>query len=92
MEPGPKLIVADLNGSTDAFPTINAMIKEQGWADIGLVNTICDAKPGQPTCHTNEGTRETRIDYFFASDRLTPAITACRVGQSGVSQSIDLSL
>ena len=46
MESGPKLIAADLNGSTDAFPTINAMIKEQGWTDIGLVNTICDGKPG----------------------------------------------
>ena len=54
MDPGPKLIAADLNGPTDAFPTINAMIKEQGWTDIGMDNTKCDGEPGQPTCQTNE--------------------------------------
>ena len=35
MEPGPKLIMGDLNGSLENFPAGMALIKEHGWADIG---------------------------------------------------------
>ena len=35
MEPGPKLIMGDLNGTLDSFPTAMALIRNQGWTDIG---------------------------------------------------------
>ena len=41
MEPGPQLIMGDLNGSLDAFPTAMALIKEQGWTDIGNDESKC---------------------------------------------------
>ena len=61
------------------FPTIEAMIAEEGWTDIGNDTTKCGGKPGQFTCHANDGVQESRIDYIIANDRLTPAITSCRV-------------
>ena len=36
LEPGPKLIAADLNGSIDAFPTLTGMLEGQGWHDVGM--------------------------------------------------------
>ena len=30
LPPGPKMMAADLNGTIDAFPTIQNMLKEQG--------------------------------------------------------------
>ena len=79
LDPGPKLIAADLNGSIDAFPTLQGMLKEQGWHDVGMADDKCEGRPGQPTCHTNEGSRETRIDYIFANSQLMQAIRKCHV-------------
>ena len=76
---GPKLIAADLNGSIDAFPTLQGMLKEQGWHDVGMADDKCEGRPGQPTCHTNEGSRETGIDYIFANSQLMQAIRKCHV-------------
>ena len=36
-------------------------------------------QPGQTTCHTNEGSRETRIDYIIANSQLMQAIRKCHV-------------
>ena len=83
MEAGPKAIVGDLNGTIDAFSTMQGMLKEKGWTDIGNDSAKCHGKPGQPTCQSNGEVKESRIDYCFANDRLTPAITSCVVDQSG---------
>ena len=40
MEPGPKLIAVDLNGTTAASPTLDSMLREQGWTDQGMVSSI----------------------------------------------------
>ena len=41
LEPGPKLIAADLNGPTDAFPTLTGMLEDQGWHDVGMAGDKC---------------------------------------------------
>ena len=79
MPPGPKAIAGDLNGSIEAFPTLAIMLEEQGWTDIGNDSSKCGGKPGQPTCQANDGVKESRIDYFIANDRLTPAVVSCKV-------------
>ena len=35
LDPGPKLIAADLNGTTDAFPTLREMLAKHEWFDVG---------------------------------------------------------
>ena len=49
LDQGPKLIAADLNGSTDAFPSLQGMLKEQGWHDVGMAGDKCEGRPAQPT-------------------------------------------
>ena len=49
MASGPEAIVGDLNGPVDVFPTLLAMIKEEGWTDIGDPATICNGRPAQNT-------------------------------------------
>ena len=79
MERGPKLIAADLNGSINAFPTLESMLADHEWVDVGMAEDKCEGKPGQPTCHTNAEARETRIDYLIANAQLMLAISKCWV-------------
>ena len=81
MPSGPNATVGDLNGPVDAFPTLLAMIKEEGWTDIGDHSTICNGRPGQSTCHTNEKSKESSIDYIIANQWFTPAVKSCKVDQ-----------
>ena len=73
------MIVADFNGPVEAFPTITSMLKDQGWTDIGMSEEKCGPATGAPTCHTNEGARETRIDYIFTNEAMTPVVLHCEV-------------
>lgn len=82
MDQGPKLIAGDLNGPTEAFPSLQAMLRDQGWFDVGAAEDKCGGEPGQPTCHTNEGARETKISYLIANAVLMPAIERCGVDQT----------
>ena len=84
MEPGPKLIMGDFNGSLVAFPTAIALLKEHGWTDIGNDEGKCNGKPGRATCHTNANANanETRIDLVLANSRMTPAIVSCYVHEN----------
>ena len=79
LEPGPKLIAADLNGATDVFPTLREMLAKHEWFDVGNAEDKCRGQAGQPTCHTNQDARETSIDYLFANSQLMDAITVCEV-------------
>ena len=56
-----------------------SMIKEEGWMDVGTNSEKCGGHPNQPTCQVNASSRETRIDYVIANDRLSLAITTCKV-------------
>ena len=33
---GPKMIVGDINGNLESFPTIQDLLDNHGWTDIGL--------------------------------------------------------
>ena len=79
MDQGPKIIAGDLNGPIEAFPSLQAMLRDQGWFDVGAADDKCGGTPRQPTCHTNEGARETRISYLIANAFLMPAIERCGV-------------
>ena len=83
MKPGPKMIAGDLNATIEALPTLEAMLKEQGWTDVGNHSGLCRGKPGQATCHTNGKAKESRIDYIIANDYLTPSIKQCWVEEAG---------
>jgi hypothetical protein len=83
MEPGPKAMVGDFNGTVEAFNTLQGMLKEQGWTDVGNDKAKCKGTPGQATCQSNGDAKESRIDYCITNDRLTPAVISCAVDQSG---------
>ena len=82
MGPGPALILGDLNGDLESFPIAIALIKEHGWTDIGNDENKCQGRPGRATCQTNEDSKESRIDFILANDRMTPAISNCYVDDS----------
>ena len=82
MDPGPTLIMGDLNSSLEAFPTAMALIKEHGWTDIGNDDSKCNGKPGRATCHTNENANESRIDFILANSRMTPAMVSWYVDEN----------
>ena len=83
MKPGPKMIAGDLNATIDALPTLEGMLKEQGWTDVGNHPGICQGKVGQPTCQSSEKAKESRIDYIITNEYLTPSIKRCWVEQAG---------
>ena len=64
MAPGPKMIAGDLNAAIDSLPTLQAMIREQGWTDLGNRSGLCNGMQGQATCQSNGTVRESRIDYI----------------------------
>ena len=47
---GPKMIVGDMNGDLD-FPTIQDMINNHGWTDIGSCEHLCTGGAIAPTCN-----------------------------------------
>ena len=55
------------------------MLKEQGWTDIGMSEEKCGSKAGATTCHSNSKTKESRIDYIFTNQAMTPAVEEAEV-------------
>ena len=82
MEEGPKLICGDFNATAEALPTLDSMLKEEGWTDVGDDHKICKGNPGQNTCHTNAMAKESRISFFISNQCLTPAIKHFSVEQN----------
>jgi exonuclease III len=83
MKPGPKMICGDLNARTEALSTLQLMLDEEGWTDIGKDPRFCEGEIEQYTCHANVGVKESRIDYFITNQHLTPAVRKYRVVQEG---------
>ena len=77
------MITGDFNAKIEALPTLEGMLKEQGWTDVGNNSGLCQGKPGQATCQSNDKAKESRIDYVIANDYLTPSIKRCCVGEAG---------
>lgn len=86
LDPGPKIIMGDFNGSLDAFPTACALIDEHGWTDVGNDEGICQGRPGRATCHTNSDAKESRIDFIFTNERMMFSIPA---GSGPLTSAID---
>lgn len=82
MDPGHKLIMGNLNGNLDFFPTAMALINEHGWTDIDDDELRCQGKPGRATCYTEDEAKESRIDFIIANNRMTPALVKCYVDES----------
>ena len=80
---GPKLIAGDLDGTPEAFQTIGTLTIENGWADVGMASNPCGGAPGQTACRSKDTAKESRVDYFFATEWLFPAIATCRVDNCG---------
>jgi exonuclease III len=80
---GPKMINGDLNASIDALPTLQHMLSQMGWTDVGNHQGICKGRHGKPTCQSNAGVKESRIDYMITNEDLTPCIERCWVDQCG---------
>ena len=83
MPAGPKLIAGDLNGTVDAFQTLQTMLSEKDWTDLGMASNLCEGRLGQAACQTKDMAKESRIDYLFANEWLYPAVTSRKVDQCG---------
>ena len=84
MDLGPKMIMGDINATTDSLPTILQMMAEGGWTDVGWVAHICNGEPNRPTCHANGDAKESRIDFIFVNEYLLPAIEECWVDEENI--------
>ena len=73
--------MGDINGDLDIFHTIQDMLKEEGWSDLGGDQRLCGAKVNQPTCQVTAAAKETRRDYVLVNEALYPAVEAVRVHQ-----------
>ena len=74
MPPGPKLICGDLNAQRGCLSTLEAMLAEEGWTDIGNDDKATRGNTDQHTCHANAGVKESRIDFIITNEHLTPAV------------------
>ena len=77
----PKAIAGHINGEIRSFPTLDIMIREMVWTDVGDDAAKCKGRQGQPTCHNNHAAKGTRIDVFIANEYLSPAVKTCIVDQ-----------
>ena len=79
MTPGPKLICGDLNAQRGCLSTLEAMLAEEGWTDIGNDDKATRGNTDQHTCHANAGVRKSRIDFMITNEHLTPAVLGFEV-------------
>ena len=64
--PGPRMILGDLNGDSDDFPVLQAVINDGSLIDLGL-HTGFDAPTAQPTCFPFNKWALSRRDYLLVS-------------------------
>jgi len=79
---GPQMLNGDFNASIDALPSLQHMLSQMGWTDFGNHSGICRGKHGQPTCQSNAGVKESRIDYVFANETRTNAERSQHIDRS----------
>jgi len=69
-DPGPKLIVGDINGPIHRFPSLDNAISMGEWIDVGADPTLNGGTPPEGTCRSSTpGARLNRRDYVFANER-----------------------
>ena len=84
MDSGPKMIMGDINATTDALLTILQMMVEGGWTDVGGIARICNGDTNMPTCHANANAKESRIDFIFVNAYLLPPIDKSWVDEENI--------
>ena len=78
-EPGPNMLIGDINGDLENFSAIQDLIKEHGWIDIGSSPHLREGKPNEPTCNVRTDAAETRRDYILVNPELLDAVQGYRV-------------
>ncbi len=68
-DPGPKMIVGDLNGSLPSFVSFHEHIKEGHLFDIGACASSFGGIEKDTTCKANANAKATRRDYVIANQQ-----------------------
>ena len=76
--PGPRMITGDLNGDSDDFPVLQALINDGSLIDLGL-HTGFDGPTAQPTCFPFNNGTPSRRDYALVSSEFLPFISSFEV-------------
>ena len=76
--PGPRMITGDLNGDSDDFPTLQALLSDDSLIDLGLHSGF-QGPTAQPTCFPFNNGEPSRRDYVFVSSEFLPFVTSFEV-------------
>ncbi len=60
----PTLLIGDLNGEPEDFPTLGVLLQTKGWTDLGAAHHRWGQLPEQPTCLAPGAARAARRDCF----------------------------
>ena len=83
-EPGPKMLVGDLNGDLEGLPIVQHLLKEKGWVDVGSQEHLCIGGIDEPTCNINSDCKANRRDFILINDILYDAAKGYRVSKEDV--------
>ena len=75
LPPGPKLIVGDFNCEPPDFPSLETLLRDGSYIDIGAHAHIFGQTPHQPTCYHYNNGKPSRRDFAFASSDLLPLVS-----------------
>ena len=71
-QPGPKLIVGDLNGTLAKFEAFNELVNTNQLVDIGAIASAYGGVNGDVTCKANSKATANRRDYVIANPWFAP--------------------
>ena len=63
----PTLIVGDVNKDPGTLHTVKELKQEDTWVDVGAVADWWGGRAAEPTCHTRDRAKPTRIDCVLAN-------------------------
>ena len=63
----PTIIQGDFNEVPSKLKTIQRMMEEHCWIDVGEVAHWWGGKPNEPTCHAKTGANPSSIDGFVCN-------------------------
>ena len=73
------IMIGDFNAEPDALKSIQELIEEEQWVDIGRNASRWGGVDAQTTCQTNPKAKPSRIDGAVANKAATAWIKSCRV-------------
>ena len=73
------LMAADVNADTEHIPTLDQLVREDQWTDVGAVASRWGGRDCQPTCKACLVANESRIDLIFVNNPLLPAVRGFQV-------------